>query len=378
MKKRQNGPIIIVSILVLAVVSLLAAVLITNNGKLSISGLTQLFTGKQTHTTEVGFAFDTGDGTAFAELDGGLAVASVSGVQVFGADGKKSFSEIFEMTNPTVTTAGKNGAVYDLGGKILKVFSTTGVLGTMKTDGNIISASMNSSGTLTLCTQESGGYKASVSVYKAGAYDATPQYKWYSGNGYIVSAVLSSDGKSLAVLTLTGSGSRVVFCTVDSTKEKGSCVLKGKLALALRFIDNDHVLALESGGLERLSADGTAEVLTNYSDKYLAAWAQDGIDYTAVALSDYMVGDKGRLVTVDKNGKTLATLETSRRVVTMSAAGGYLAVLYGDGFAIYDRNLKECTQSTETAGIVSTIMHQDGSALLMTSHSASVVTVKAG
>ena len=370
-RKKHRLLKVLLSVVILAALSLFAVVLVTGNGKLSLDGVRRLFGGLGRETAAAGFLYESGFGNVYADLSGGFAVASTVGVQVFDAGGNKVYTEIFGMSNPAVASSGKLCAAYDLGGRILKVLDTAGVLGTVKTEDNIISASLGRSGALALCTQASGGYKAFVSVYRSGRYDDTFDFRWKSGEGYILSAAISPDDKRLAVLTLTEAGSRVVFFSLDSTEEKGSCTLPGRLALELRFMEDGGVIAVCKDALISVGADGSSQVLLDYSDKYLAGCSA-GDGFTAVALSDYMVGGQGMLITVDDEGKTLGTLQTQRRVLSVSAREGYLAVLYGDGFAVYDKNLKECANDDDTAGALGTIMRSDGTALLITSHSASV------
>ena len=152
-------------------------------------------------TTATGFSFESGFSNVFADLDGGFAVASTMGVQVFDGGGNKVYTEIFGMSDPAIVSFGALCTAYDLGGRILKVLDTAGVLGTMKTEDKIISASLGPEGGLVLCTQGSGGYKAFVSYYRKGAYDSAkqPPFQWKSGEGYILSAALSPDEKRLAV-----------------------------------------------------------------------------------------------------------------------------------------------------------------------------------
>jgi WD40 repeat protein len=364
------------SVILLAAVSLTGVVLIKNHGDLSLNGFKRIFASKKSEQAASGFSFESGFNNVFADLDGSFVVASTVGIQMFNADGSKAYTEIYEMSNPAVTSSGALGAAYDLGGRVLKVFDAAGVLGAIKTDDDIISAALGGGGALALCTKASGGYKSYVYVYDSGAYDK-PHFTWKSGDGYVLSAALSPDGKSLDVLTLTPDGSRIVFLSTDSTTEKGSCTLKGKLAMDIRFTDSGHALAVCSDALVRVGADGKSQVFADYSDKYLANYSVGG-KFAAIVLSDYMVGDQGSLVSVDLDGKTLGTLETHRKIVSLSAYGDYLAVLYGDGFAVYDKNLKECAQSSDSTGAVRTIMRADGTALMITSHSASVFSSREG
>lgn len=360
------------SVLLLAFISVAAAILVTNNGKLSIEGIGRLFSGKGSEMEAAVFSFDAGAGSVFADLNGGLAVGAGSGLQVFDAGANKMFGEAFEMKSPAISTNGDVSAIYDIGGKTLKLFDLYGVTKSISTEGKIISASINKSGWLALCTQETGGIKGRVTVYNKNKSEA---FYWDSAKGYILSAAVSPDNKSLAVLTLNDEGSRIVFFSLNSPDEKGACTLPGEIALDIRYLGDGRVLAINSGALGIVKPDGSADILIDYADQYLKGYSVDGDGFTALVLSDYMVGDQGSVLTVDQNGNVLGTMETSRKIVSISAKGEYLAVLYSDGLTIYDRNLKEYAHFDDTVGAEQTMMRQDGKAFLITSHSASVCSI---
>ncbi|NLT14670.1 MAG: hypothetical protein GXY05_10045 [Clostridiales bacterium] len=363
-----------VSVLILAVISVIAAILITNNGKLNVEGLMRLLSGAGKKDEAAEFFFNTGFKSVFAEIDGGLAVCSGSGVQVYDIGANRMFAEAFDMTNPAVCSNGKMAAVYDLGGKLLKVFDLYGVTKSMTTEQKIISASLNQSGWMALCTQETGAYKGRVTVYN-GNLDIS--FYWNSARGHILSAALASDNKSLAVLTLTDEGSRIVFLSLDSTDEKGSCTIPGELVLEIKYLSDDRILALCRDALRIVKTDGSAEIISDYSKKHLTGYSLDGDGFILLALNDYMVGDQGFVMTVDLKGKTLGSVETDKKILSMSARGDSLAILYSDRHVIYDRHLLEYVRFDDTAGAEKTMMRPDGKALLITSHSATVCSIPA-
>lgn len=358
-----------VSVILLAVISVIAAVMITNNGKLSLDGFKRLFNFYGSFSKTAEFTFDSGFQNVFSDLNGSFAVASTVGIQVYDQSGGLSFTDIFEMSKPILCAGGDISAVYDLGGRSLKLFNFNGVTKSIATNGKIISASLNNNGWLAVCTQESGGYKGLVTVYDK---KGNEHYKWYSASGYILSAEVSPDNGSLAVLTLNDEGSRIVFFTMDSTYEKASCTLKGELVLEIRYINGGNVLAVNKDALRVVKSDGTVQTINDYHEKYLAHYSLESEEYTTLVLHDYMVGDQGCILTVAHDGTVLGTLETGRRVLSISAKGNYLAVLYSDGFVIYNKKLKECAHFNDTAGTVQAIMRNDGTSLLITAHSAIV------
>ena len=82
-------------------------------------------------------------------------------------------------------------------------------------------------------------------------------------------------------------------------------------------------------------------------------------------LGKYQAGNICELTTFDQEGQEIASLEINEEVLDMSAAGGYLAVLYSDSLVIYNRDLEEHAQlvGTDYAGHV--IMESDGTALVI-------------
>lgn len=363
-----------VSVLILAAISIIAAILITNNGKLTADGLMRLFSGTGKKDEAAEFSFSAGFKSVFAEIDGGLAVCSGSGVQVYDIGADRKFTETFNMANPAVCSNGKISAVYDLGGKLLKVFDLYGVKKSISTEQKIISASLNQNGWLVMCTQETGAFKGRVTVYN-GNLDET--FYWNSAKGHVLSAALASDNKSLAVLTLTDEGSRIVFFSLDSTDEKGSCTLPGELILEIKYLSDGRILALCRDALRIVKQDGSADTISDYSEKHLAGYSLDGNGFILLALKNYMVGDQGLIMTVDLKGKILGSVETGKKILSASAKGDSIAILYSDCFVIYDRHLLEHARFDDTAGAEKTIMRPDGKAFLITSHSASVRSIPA-
>lgn len=374
-KKKSRLLKIAVSVLLLALISVIAAMLITNNGRLDLDGFKRLFNGMSDSNTADMFSFDSGAGSVFADMDGGLAVCSGTGLQVYNTSAKRIFGEAFEMTTPTICSGGDLSAVYDLGGRMLKIFDLYGVTHSISTEKKIISATLNKNDWLALCTQESGGYKGKAAVYDSAGEE---RFYWNSANGYILSAVVAPDNKSLAVLTLTEQGSRVVVLSLSSGDEERACLLPDELVLEVRYINNDRILAVSRDGLTNIKADGTAEKITDYSEQYLFAYADEGGGFATLAINDYLVGEQGRIVTVDFNGRTLGTLEVTRKILSVSARDDNLAILYSDGLVIYDKYLKERASFENDMGAEQTIMRNDGKALLITAHSARVCSIQTG
>ena len=97
-----------------------------------------------------------------------------------------------------------------------------------------------------------------------------------------------------------------------------------------------------------------------------------GEDFTAVLLNRYQTGSVGRLVTVGGDGTELGSLDVNQEILSMSAAGRYLAVLYMDTLVIYNRELQVYASLRGTDYARSVLMRPDGSALLLSSEVATL------
>ena len=87
-------------------------------------------------------------------------------------------------------------------------------------------------------------------------------------------------------------------------------------------------------------------------------------------MNRYQSGSVGQLVTVAPDGTTLASLDVTREVLDISAAGRYLAVLYTDSLVVYNPNLQVYASLSGTDFATGVLLRTDGSALLLSSESA--------
>lgn len=89
-------------------------------------------------------------------------------------------------------------------------------------------------------------------------------------------------------------------------------------------------------------------------------------------LNRYRSGSVGRLVTVDRDGEELASLDVREEVLSVSASGRYLAVLYADRLAVYNQDLQLYATLRGTGNVREALMRPDGTVLLVSAGSASL------
>ena len=89
-------------------------------------------------------------------------------------------------------------------------------------------------------------------------------------------------------------------------------------------------------------------------------------------LGRYKSGIQTQLATVDEEGVQLAIVDVEKEVLSLSAAGKYVAVLYSDELVIYDKNLEICARLEDMRSAKQVLMRADGSAVLVGSDAASL------
>ena len=180
-----------------------------------------------------------------------------------------------------------------------------------------------------------------------------------------MTASVSGDGQEMAAVTMGQSQgaftSSVVLYKLNRQDPYASCDLAGVAVYDLGLVGKRYCAVAEDG-LHFIDRKGRAAASYSYDGGVLRRCSLEGDGYAAVLLGRYKVGSQLRLGSLDLDGD----------VLSMSASGRYVAVLFADRLVIYNKNLKEYAtlQGVSSAGDV--LMRGDGSAVLAGSAAASV------
>ena len=362
-EKVKKFPLRLVLAIIAAALMVVVLILLITGGAGSLkASVTELFGGGNRE-----FYYSAGNDSVFGRLGDDLAVVSASTLHTYDADGDELLNENMLMGDPAVDTAGEYAVVCDLGGESFKLFTAEEVLySNLDVGREIISASVNANGWVALCTEEDG-YKGSVTVYDM---DGDPVYKWYSGEGYLMSAAVSPDNTRMAALVFTEQGSRIVFYRLDSEDPDAQYLAAGAVLMDIRFISDGRLACVGAERYTIIGTDGSEISTYDYTDKYLNNYSVDNDHFTALVINDYQVGSHGRIVTVNASGSEIASLENTQEVVAISADGDFLAVLYSDRLVIYNSALREISVFTETGAAFDVVVRDDGTAVVLNSYSA--------
>lgn len=378
-KKPPNLFVRFLAFLVTLALMVGAVALVVNYDKLNFDSLKRWFTYRNLERSESGqsesFVFEGGESSQFAVLDHELLVCSGKDVRLYSGSEQVSLDQAVSIQNPVVDTVGNAALVYDAGGQSLFVYRDRAeVFSLSLEDGQqLLAASMNSQGWLVVVSQESG-YKGIVTVYDN---TFSPQIQLHLSSRFVMDAVLSPDSKSLALLTLglndNAFESRVDFYQLNRTEEETepdwTCPVGGDVILAMRW-DNSGIWALGETSLSILSTDGTVTGSCNYGDLYLKGFSLDGDGTAVLLLGKFRAGTSAELWVVNADGETQALLSIEEQVLSLSAAGRYVALLTADRLDIYNQDLEVYSTLEGTQGAQTVLQQSDGSAMLIDSTTA--------
>lgn len=292
------------------------------------------------------YTFENGSQQVYAPLNGGVAVASSTGLQILDKDGYTVARSVVSVATPALTVSDTSAALYDVGGTLLRVGDSEGNLTTIQVADRIISAGMNASGWLAVVTEETG-YKGLVTVYNA---EMEAVYKWHSGTNYVLSALVSPDCKTMAALTLEETGSAVHVFSLSSEEEYASYHAAGVLLFDFGFLGNDRLCAVHDGGLVFFTTTGSDGGAYSFDGTYLAGYSFDGDGFATLLLSQYLSGSAGNVVTVGYGGNVTGQLTPAESVQGLSVREKQVMLRYGEYTALYSQSLEEQNRFSGTQG----------------------------
>ncbi len=320
------------------------------------------------------FPYDGDLTDTFATLDGDLLVCSRNAISLYSGSGTRYVSQSVTMENPVVDTNGSFAVVYDAGGSELYVLGQRQLVWTAEGLESILAAHLNKNGQLTVVTQ-SGGYRGKVTVYDT-AYQ--PLVSVNLSSAFVMDAALSDDGKTLSILTVgqeDGTFSSDLALYTLNTAAGGdfvpdlTCSLGSSVVIDSRHTA-DYVWSLGDQGLDITDHKG-GNLHIDWSDHYLKRYTLDGDNFAAALLGLYRAGSQAELCTVDGDGNR-RTVAYNEQVLSLAAAGRYVAVLTGDRLDIYTSDLTLYDTLEGTQGARTVLLMSDGSAILISDDSASL------
>lgn len=369
MHPNERGPlrkILALVAVVLAVCGVIALVLFGKN--LNIDALRRWVrywnVGDQDSTGL--FEFDAHNSNRYANYNGGLAVASVGGLNTYRSDGQEAVVSQAQLSMPQIESCSQLVMAYDVGGNtLLAVSNRGGEVLRITTDQAILDASLSEGGSLCYVSGASG-YKTVLTVYNS---SQACVYRWLSSTTYMPLCAIAKDGTRMAAVGLDQENgsfkSTLNLFRTDQEQIERTVDLGSELVYDLRYLSDDTICAIGETDVQFYTAEGESAGVYSYNDNYLKDFDMGGDGFLALSLNMYRAGNRYTLVTVDEEGQELASVYIGQEILSLSACGRYVAILTPDGLTVYDRTLEVYAQTAETGAATSVLMRKDGSVLLL-------------
>ncbi len=164
-------------------------------------------------------------------------VLSDTNLTAYSNSGKKIFSELHGLSNPILSVSNTRAIVYDQGGKSLYIYNLSGLINSISTKYDIITANICRSGNIAVVTH-SDSYTSTVNVYDK---DCEQIYTWNSAKDIVNNVLLNPNGNKIAVSTLNASSGQY-------TSKLLILGFKSADALFTLNLDTSVVLSLKNTG----------------------------------------------------------------------------------------------------------------------------------
>lgn len=338
--------------------------------RLNLDFIRRWFTYRSLEKSDSGqaaaFQFDDSGSGGSCPLGDDLLVWSNTGARIYSVSGVEYLNDGFTLASPMANFNGSSAVVYDAGGNTLRVYADRAMVFSLdvRSGHEILSARMGPGGQLAVTTQEPG-YKGVVTIYDAGFQ---PVMAVRISTRFVTDGMLASDGNTVAVLTAGQQDntfeSRLDLYPLDGDAPFAQCSLGNEAILDL-YCGSGTFWALGDGALSAVPLDGSAVHVYDYGGRYLKDYALKGDGFAALLLGKYRAGSSASLVTVDREGREVASLDMEEQVLDMDAAGRYTAVLTAAALTLYTDDLRVYQTLENTMGAQSVVLRSDGTAYLI-------------
>lgn len=316
------------------------------------------------------FTYENGSDQSFALMGDWLAISSSTGLQLLDENGETFSRQVFSMGEPCVSAGGGTCVFYDVGGTALRAFFDENYV-EMDSENNIIAVNVNSQGWFAVTTEEAG-YKGSVVVYDN---NGDPAYKWYSGTGYVLDAVVTPDCSRMVALTVEGSGSSIHFFRLTDEEEYATASLPAELCFDMACSDSGSIYVLSDSTLHFFDKNGSEDKAFSFEDNYLVDY-EFSENFCALVLSKYISGSEVTITSFSSGGRQLGSADLSYSPACLSSQGSKLLVFGTYGLCLFDKDMDVVKESSPVYGYKSALLMSDGQILLLAAYHGEKVTIK--
>lgn len=371
-KRRPHLLVRLIAFVVTLALAVGAIFLVVNRDRLNFDALRRWFTYRTLSKSDTGvgvnFPYQGGQSLTLTACGSDLLAVSQTGVRLYSPGGVAYVEDTVTMTHPACQTNKDAAVVYDAGGTFLAVYRDRAQVFCLEGDSTILSARLGENGSLAVVTRSSG-YKGVVTMYNSSFH---PLVDLRLSSSFVLDAVPSPDGRDILVVT-AGEKDHLFHCSLarytiaglDPEAPTPTAVwsLGNRLPLDVVW-DSGGIRVMAEYAALTANSDLQETGAVDWPDRYLKRCSLGGSDVLVALTGKYQAGSQTILEVFDRSGALLGSLDTSRPILDLSAAGKYIAVLTAQQLDIYTRDLELYSTVENTGSASHVVLLEDGSAFL--------------
>lgn len=326
---------------------------------------------------EASYAVQERGAARYVAFGGGFLRYSLDGASLLAADGKEKWNTSYSMTEPHLVTQGEYGAIADLAGRRVVVFSKNGVSGTYSTTSPILTLAISARGLTAVALDR--GLTSLVQLFEASGNRLDIEMSFEMAmSGYPLAMALSPDGNGLVISFVSSNtgvlNSQLTFYNFSVGKNEPDRIMgffkyDGQLLPQVNYLGAGRVVAVGDSSLEffSLAQENKPVLLKSVELPSEISVYEAAQDHAAFLYSDPSTG-KMSLRVYDSDGELCFNRETegtfrsvsleNKGVLFLSDAG--LTFWNYSGKVRYSGNLSRTGQIMFMSGS-RTILQFDGS-----------------
>ena len=312
------------------------------------------------------YSFDSHSSNCYENLGDGLAVASISGLNVYDPNGEELFVVQQQFQLPALQIEDDMAMVYDVGGNdLVALHRKKGEVLRLEETHPILDADLSDKGEICL-SSSANGYKSVLSVYNN---DQELVYRWLSSSTYFPVCALAPNGKDIAAISIGQSEgefeSKICYFKTNSEEIVNEVSLGNELVYDMEFVKSDTICVIGETTAQFISLKGEKIRKYRYQDAYLKDFDFGGDGFLTLTTNMYRAGNRYSLVTVDDAGDEIANRYIGEEILDLSVCGHYIAVLTPGKLTIYTRSLSVYSEMDDIPDATAVVMREDGSAVII-------------
>lgn len=256
---------------------------------------------------------------------GRLHLLSETDIRCYDKSGGLLYSRVLGFSNAAVRTSAMRTLTFDRGGTQYRIDSVADEIAVKSTDNKLIDCDIADNGSYALGTL-SESEAGTVTVYNKRNEKI---YKFHSADKQILRVVISRDGKSIGVCSVSIENSQAVS-TVSLYSIKSEKAVKvedfaGQTVYALRFANNSTLCGITNEGWFALGKNDVKKVSFESKSPMKYQFTDNGD--TLISLAGASNSAENDIVIIKPNGEKAADFKVDSTVDSISADGGKIFVL---------------------------------------------------